>query len=98
MMLQAAISRTREYEADRVGAEISGEPQQLATALQTIESAAHQIPMRVSETAMRSTSHMFPVNPFSGGRLMSLFSTHPETEDRVDRLMHMARTGEYRFE
>jgi heat shock protein HtpX len=98
MMLQAAISRTREYEADRVGAEISGEPQQLASALQTIESAAQQIPMRVSETAMRSTSHMFPVNPFSGGRLMSLFSTHPETEDRVERLMHMARTGEYQFE
>lgn len=98
MMLQAAISRTREYEADRVGAEISGEPQLLATALQTIERAAHQIPMRVSETAMRSTSHMFPVNPFSGGRLMSLFSTHPETEDRVDRLMYMARTGEYQFD
>lgn len=98
MMLQAAISRTREYEADRIGAEISGEPQQLASALQTIENAAHQIPMRVSETAMRSTSHMFPVNPFSGGRFMSLFSTHPETEDRVERLMHMARTGEYQFE
>lgn len=98
MMLQAAISRTREYEADRIGAEISGEPQQLASALQTIENAAQQIPMRVSETAMRSTSHMFPVNPFSGGRFMSLFSTHPETEDRVERLMHMARTGEYQFE
>lgn len=98
MMLQAAISRTREYEADRVGAEISGEPQQLANALQRIEKAAEQIPMNVSETAMRSTSHMFPVNPFSGGRLMSLFSTHPETEDRVDRLMHMARTGEYQFD
>lgn len=97
-MLQAAVSRTREYEADRVGAEISGEPQQLASALQTIEKAAQQIPMRVSETAMRSTSHMFPVNPFSGGRFMSLFSTHPETEDRVERLMHMARTGEYQFE
>lgn len=98
MMLQAAISRTREYEADRVGAEISGEPQQLANALQRIEKAAEQIPMNVSETAMRSTSHMFPVNPFSGGRFMSLFSTHPETQDRVDRLMHMARTGEYQFE
>lgn len=97
-MLQAAISRTREYEADRVGAEISGTPQQLASALQRIEKAAEQVPMRVSETAMRSTSHMFPVNPFSGGRFMSLFSTHPETQDRVDRLMHMARTGEYLYE
>ncbi len=97
-MLQAAISRTREYEADRTGAEISGAPQQLASALQSIEKAAEQIPMQVSETAMRSTSHMFPVNPFSGGRFMSLFSTHPETQDRVDRLMHMSRTGEYLYE
>jgi heat shock protein HtpX len=97
-MLQAAISRTREYEADRVGAEISGEPEQLAGALQRIEKAAQQIPMNVSETAMRSTSHMFPVNPFSGGRFMSLFSSHPETEERVDKLMHMSRTGEYLFD
>ncbi len=97
-MLQAAISRTREYEADRVGAEICGQPQQLASALQRIEKAAEQIPMNVSDTAMRSTSHMFPVNPFSGGNFMSLFSTHPETEDRIERLMHMQRTGEYLFE
>lgn len=97
-LLQAAISRTREYEADRVGGEISGEPEQLASALQSIEKAAQQIPMNVSDTAMRSTSHMFPVNPFSGGRFMSLFSSHPETDDRVERLMHMARTGEYQFE
>ena len=96
-LLQAAISRTREYEADRTGAEISGKPQALAAALQRIEQAVQQQPMRVSETAMRSTSHMFPVNPFSGGKFMSLFSTHPETEDRVDRLMHMAQTGEYDF-
>lgn len=97
-LLQAAISRTREYEADRVGAEISGKPQALASALQRIEQAVQQQPMRVSETAMRSTSHMFPVNPFSGGKFMSMFSTHPETEDRVDRLMHMAQTGEYNFD
>jgi len=97
-MLQAAISRTREYEADRVGAEICGQPGQLASALQRIEKAAEQIPMNVSDTAMRSTSHMFPVNPFSGGSFMNLFSTHPETEDRVDRLMHMQNTGEYLFD
>lgn len=97
-MLQAAISRTREYEADRVGAELSGRPQNLASALQQIERAVEQIPMRVSETAMRSTSHMFPVNPFKGGRFMSLFSTHPDTQDRVERLMHMAQTGEYDFD
>jgi heat shock protein HtpX len=98
MMLQAAISRTREYEADREGGIICGEPRQLASALQGIEKAAKQIPMNVSDTAMRSTSHMFPVNPFSGGRFMSLFSTHPETEDRVERLMHMQHTGEYLFD
>ncbi|WP_445663980.1 zinc metalloprotease HtpX [Fodinibius sp. AD559] len=97
-MLQAAISRTREYEADRVGAEICGQPNQLASALQRIEKAAQQIPMNVSDTAMRSTSHMFPVNPFSGGSFMSLFSTHPETEDRIERLMHMQRTGKYLFD
>lgn len=99
MMLQAAVSRTREYEADRVGAEISGTPRFLASALQRIEKAAEQIPMKgVSESAMRSTSHMFPVNPFKGGSFMSLFSTHPDTEDRVERLMHMQRTGEYLFD
>lgn len=94
-ILHAAISRTREYEADRIGAEISGTPEQLAAALQRIEQAAEQIPMHVSEAAMRSTSHMFPVNPFSSGQFMSLFATHPDTEDRVERLMQMARTGEY---
>ena len=98
MMLQAAVSRTREYEADREGAEICGEPRQLASALQSIEKAAQQVPMNVSETAMRSTSHMFPVNPFSGGKFMSLFASHPETEDRVERLNHMAETGEYLFD
>lgn len=95
MMLQAAISRTREYEADRVGAEISGKPQSLASALQQIEQAAKQIPMNVSESAMRSTSHMFPVNPFSGKRLMSLFSTHPPTEERIENLNEFARSGVY---
>ncbi|SHF92660.1 Heat shock protein. Metallo peptidase. MEROPS family M48B [Fodinibius roseus] len=95
MLLKAAISRTREYEADREGARISGNPQQLASALQRIQKAAKQIPMNVSESAMRSTSHMFPVNPFSGKRLMSLFSTHPDTEDRVERLMEMGRTGTF---
>lgn len=96
MLLKAAISRTREYEADREGARISGSPQQLASALQRIQKAARQIPMNVSESAMRSTSHMFPVNPFSGKRLMSLFSTHPETEDRVERLMEMGRAADQR--
>lgn len=97
-MLQAAISRTREYEADRLGAEISGEPGKLASALQSIERAAEKVPMNVSDTARRSTAHMFPVNPFGGGGFMSLFSSHPYTGDRVERLNHMARTGEYKFD
>lgn len=95
MMLQAAISRTREFEADRVGAEISENPRSLATALQQIEKAAEQIPMKVSDTAMRSTSHMFPVNPFSGQRFMSLFSSHPPTDKRVEALMELDRSGRY---
>lgn len=95
MMLQAAISRTREYEADRLGAEISGAPQYLASALMRIEKAAEQIPMRVSQSAMRSTAHMFPVNPFSGRRFMNLFSTHPDTGERIQKLQHMAHTGVY---
>lgn len=95
MMLQAAISRTREFEADRVGAEICENPRSLATALQQIEKAAEQIPMRVSDTAMRSTSHMFPVNPFSGQRFMSLFSSHPPTDERVEALMELDRSGRY---
>ena len=95
MLLRAAVSRTREFEADREGAEISRNPAELASALQNIQKAAKQIPMEVSESAMRSTSHMFPVNPFSGEKLMSLFSTHPPTEERVQRLMNMQRTGSY---
>ncbi|MDX1672949.1 MAG: zinc metalloprotease HtpX [Balneolaceae bacterium] len=98
MMLQAAISRTREYEADRIGAEICDHPQSLADALRKIEKAVEQVPMDVSETAARSTSHMFPVNPFSGKRLMSLFSSHPPTEERVEKLLHMQQTGQYDFE
>lgn len=97
-MLQAAISRTREYEADREGALICDEPRNLASALKRIDETAKQVPMNVSETAMRSTSHMFPVNPFSGKRFMSLFSTHPATNDRIERLIHMADTGKYDFD
>ncbi|HLR31102.1 MAG TPA: zinc metalloprotease HtpX [Fodinibius sp.] len=93
MMLRAAVSRTREFDADREGAQISRTPAALASALQNIQKAAEEVPMEVSESAMRSTSHMFPVNPFSGKKMMSLFSTHPPTEDRVQRLMEMQRTG-----
>jgi heat shock protein HtpX len=94
-MLHSAVSRTREYEADRGGAIISGNPRSLASALEKIEAAAQQVPMQVSERTAQSTSHMFPVNPFSGGRMMRLFSTHPPTEERIEKLNKMAETGKY---
>jgi heat shock protein HtpX len=94
-MLQAAVSRSREYEADRLGAELCGKPASLAHALGKIENAVHQIPMQVSESGAQSTAHMFPVNPFSGGRMMRLFSTHPPTEERISLLMEMDQTGVY---
>lgn len=94
-LLQAAISRTREYEADRVGGELCANPRSLANALKKIEQSVRQVPMQVSETAARSTSHMFPVNPFSGSGMMRLFSTHPPTEERIEKLSNMARTGKY---
>lgn len=94
-MLHSAVSRTREYEADRGGAIISGNPRSLASALKKIEAAAQQVPMQVSERTAQSTSHMFPVNPFSGGKMMRLFSTHPPTEERIEKLNKMAETGQY---
>jgi len=89
-LVQMAISRTREYEADREGAEISGRPLWLASALQKIAGAAHQIPNMVAERNPAS-AHLFIVNPLSGMRLDKLFSTHPAVEDRVARLVAMAK-------
>ena len=89
ILIQSAISRSREYAADRDGAQIAQSPYGLARALRRIESAATQQPMH---TASESTSHMFIINPFSGGLsgLKSLFSTHPPTEERIQRLQSMA--------
>lgn len=89
MMVQMAISRTREYAADREGAAIVGEPLWLASALEKLEAAAHQVP---NEDAERNpaTAHLFIVNPLRGSGLASLFSTHPSIEDRVRRLHTMA--------
>jgi len=92
-LIQMAISRAREFEADRGGAEISGDPQALASALQKIHRYAHgAVPM---ETAERNpaTAQMMIMNPLSGGGLRGLFSTHPSTEERVERLMAMATQG-----
>ena len=88
-LIQMAISRAREFEADRGGAEISGDPRALASALQKIHNAAQGIPL---ETAERhpETAQMMIMNPLSGGGLRGMFSTHPSTEERVARLLAMA--------
>jgi heat shock protein HtpX len=86
MVVQMAVSRSREFLADETGAQICGKPQALASALQKLQMAAGRIPMAEATPA---TSHMFIVNPLTSGRLASLFSTHPATEDRIARLMAM---------
>ncbi|MBR0654939.1 zinc metalloprotease HtpX [Plastoroseomonas arctica] len=88
MIVQMAISRSREYEADRVGAEICGEPLALANALQKLEHYAHGRVNQAAE-ANPATAHMFIINPLSGLRMDGLFSTHPKTENRVAALQAM---------
>ena len=88
MIVQLAVSRTREYEADRGGAEISGAPLSLASALQKISGAAQQIPNEAAE-ANPAMAHLFIVNPLSGQRMDNLFSSHPATENRVAELQKM---------
>jgi len=90
MLIQMAISRSREYVADRDGAKIAGNPMGLANALRRMEQVAQQRPMHGANEA---TSHMFIVNPFSGGLsgMRKLFSTHPPTEERITRLEEMSR-------
>ena len=91
-LIQMAISRAREFEADRGGAEISGDPQALASALEKIHAYATGVPFPTAE-ANPATAQMMIMNPLSGGGIANLFSTHPATEERVARLMEMARTG-----
>ncbi|HUP07231.1 MAG TPA: zinc metalloprotease HtpX [Caldimonas sp.] len=88
-LIQMAISRAREFEADRGGAEISGDPRALASALEKIQRYAQGIPLEAAERNP-ATAQMMIVNPLSGGGLRGLFSTHPSTEERVDRLLQMA--------
>jgi heat shock protein HtpX len=88
-LIQMAISRGREFEADRGGAEISKDPKSLASALEKIHNYAHQIPNRTAE-AHPETGQMMIINPLSGVSFDSLFSTHPQTEERVARLRAMA--------
>ena len=88
-LIQMAISRSREYEADRMGAQISKDPKSLADALTKISNYAHQIPNQTAE-AHPETGQMMIINPLAGVSFDSLFSTHPKTEERVARLMAMA--------
>lgn len=90
MLIQMAISRTREFGADRGGAEISGDPEALAAALKKIEAYAKGLPMPTAE-AHPETAQMMIINPLSGKGIKSLFSTHPSTDERVARLMAIAR-------
>ena len=85
MMVQMAVSRSREYLADETGARFCGKPEALAHALEKISGWSRQVPMHASP----ATAHMFIMSPLTGGGLMSLFSTHPPVEKRVERLMAM---------
>jgi heat shock protein HtpX len=87
MLIQMAVSRSREYLADASGAEICGRPLALAGALHKLHTASQAIPMLDARPA---TAHMFIVNPLTGGGLMSLFSTHPPMEERISRLEALA--------
>jgi len=89
MLVQMAISRTREYAADNLGARIVGQPMWLASALVKIENAAHEIPNMEAERNP-ATAHMFIINPLSGHGIDSLFSTHPSTESRIAELQRLA--------
>jgi heat shock protein HtpX len=89
-IIQMAISRSREYEADRLGAEICQRPLWLASALRKIEAAARQIPYEEVERNP-ATAHMFIVNPLTGQGMDNLFSTHPNTENRIAELERIAR-------
>jgi heat shock protein HtpX len=88
MLVQMAISRAREFEADKGGAGIAGNPSGLSNALLKLEKGSQMIPMTDAKPA---TAHMFIVNPLTGGGLMKLFSTHPPIEERVQRLNDLAR-------
>ncbi len=90
MIIQMAVSRSREYGADVEGARLTGDPLALASALRKLQVAAERIPLRVNEATAEATAHMFIVNPLTGGGLTSLFSTHPPIKERIARLEAMS--------
>ncbi len=89
MLVQMAISRTREYAADREGAIIAQSPRALASALQKIDAMAHRNPDVAAQATNPALAHLFIINPLSGGAMDSLFSTHPATENRVAALLQL---------
>ncbi|HLN87875.1 MAG TPA: zinc metalloprotease HtpX [Candidatus Limnocylindrales bacterium] len=95
MLIQMAVSRSREYMADAGGAKISGDPLALASALRKLQMGAQNIPLQVSDATANSTAHMFIVSPLTGGGLVNLFSTHPAMEERIARLEAMAKDLSY---
>lgn len=95
MLIQMAVSRSREYMADEGGAKVTHDPLALASALRKLQMGAQNIPMQVSDATATSTAHMFIVNPLSGGGIANLFSTHPPMEERIARLEAMAKDMSY---
>jgi len=87
MLIQMAISRSREYDADAGGAALAGGPDGLVSALRKLEAASKAVPL----DANPATAHMFIIKPFSGGGLSTLFRTHPSTESRIQALMNPTR-------
>lgn len=92
MLIQMAISRSREYVADASGARICGKPMALANALRKLQQASTMIPM---PEATPSTSHLFIINPLAGGSLLKLFSTHPPMGECIARLEAMTCSRDY---
>jgi heat shock protein HtpX len=90
MLIQMAVSRSREYGADEGGAKITGDPLALASALKKLHMGAQSIPLEANNATANATAHMFIVNPLTGRGLASLFSTHPPMEERIARLEAMA--------
>jgi heat shock protein HtpX len=93
MLIQMAVSRSREYGADAGGAQITGDPLALASALKKLHMGSQAIPLHTSPATANATAHMFIVNPLTGGGLAALFSTHPPMEERIRRLEAMAATS-----
>ena len=95
MLIQMAVSRSREYGADEGGAKVTGDPLALASALRKLHMGAQNIPLQVNNATANATAHMFIVNPLTGAGLAKLFSTHPPMEERIARLEAMAKDLSY---